>query len=116
MDDGADMLVRERIIDVLPFPPELDQIREAERLQLVGDRRLRHAEQLRQIAHAQFAEQQRMQQLRTRPVAAQLEQHGHFDVLLLGRHLGADIVHNLLVDGLVVVFCSACHRFVRLNG
>ena len=90
--------------------------REAERLQLVGDRRLRHAEQLRQIAYAQFAEQQRMQQLRPRPVAAQLEQHGHFDVLLLGRHLGADIVHNLLVDGLVVVFCYCCHRFVRLNG
>ena len=84
MDDGADMVVRQRIIDVLPVPSELDQIREAERLQLVGDRRLRHAEQCRQIAYAQFTEQQSVEQLRARPVAAQFEQHSHLDVLLFG--------------------------------
>ena len=116
MDDGADMVVRQRIIDVLPVPSELDQIREAKRLQLVGDRRLRHAEQCRQIAYAQFTEKQRVEQLRARSVAAQFEQHGHLDVLLFGRHLGADFFHNLLVDGLVVVLCSACHGFVRFNG
>ena len=35
MDDGANMVVRERIIDVLPVPPELDQVRKTQRLQLV---------------------------------------------------------------------------------
>ena len=115
-NNGTDMLVRKRIIDVLPVPSELDQIRKAERLELVGDRRFRHAEQFRQIAHAQLTEKQGVEQLRARPVAAQFEQHGHLDVLLFRRHLGADFFHNLLVDGFVVVICSASHGLRVFNG
>jgi len=53
-DDRADMVVSERVKDLLAFAAALDEVALFEDRELVADRGLRHAEGFRKVADADF--------------------------------------------------------------
>jgi hypothetical protein len=72
----AHVIIVETIERVLAFPAELHKVQMTQQAQLMGDRRLRHAEQLGQIIDAQLGVQQRRNHAQARRVSQRLEEFG----------------------------------------
>ena len=66
---GPDVIVIQGIEHGLALPPEADKVRRFQNAQLVADRRLRQIQQPRDVAHAQLALKEHIEDLDARRIA-----------------------------------------------
>ena len=71
---GPDVIVVQRIEHGLPLPTEADKVRRLQNAQLVADRRLRQIQQARNVAHAQLALKEHIENLNARRIAKNAKQ------------------------------------------
>ena len=69
LQNHPNMLIVQRIEHGLPLPTEADKVRRLQNAQLVTDRRLRQIQQTRNIAHAQLALKEHIEDLDARRIA-----------------------------------------------
>ena len=81
------MLIRQRIQDIFAVPAEFDQVHLLEKPQLVGDGRLGHAQQLRNVAHAHLRLKQHIENADARRIAEYLEKFYKNFELCIGFYL-----------------------------
>ena len=68
------MIVIQGIEHGLALPPEADKVRRLQNAQLVADRRLRQIQQPRNVAHAQLALKEHIEDLDARRIAKNAKQ------------------------------------------
>lgn len=96
------MSVGQGVEDGFAFPAAFDQLALLQTPQLVGDGRLAHAQQLRDIAHAHFRLKQDIQDPDAGGVAKDLEQLSQVVQDVLVGHLLVDLFYDILVDAQVL--------------
>ncbi len=100
------MIIGQEVDRTLALPPEGHQIQLSQRPELVTHRRLRHADDRSEIAHAQLSHSERGKDAKSRGIAERREDLGKRYYPTLVGHSPEHIAYGLLIHGIDVAACG----------